>query len=208
MTQNIPSFLQSPDLSPRVQRQLAKKFKNKSASKSDIKEIALVVSELANLVEAHGFLDAQFDVTFDQEKIPEDLRGKTLVYSTNGAAGFDIASNEDITLHKGETKLVSTSLFITDMSPSYELQIRSRSGLAAKHQVHVLNAPGTIDADYRGEIKIILRNSGQSSHHIHRGDRIAQGVFSRIYRPTGNPAFTFPSPESERGEGGFGSTGQ
>lgn len=126
------------------------------------------------------------------------------IYETSGSAGFDIASNEDTVLYPGETKLISTGLFM-EVPEGFELQIRSRSGLSIKYQVIVLNSPGCIDSDYRGEIKIILINLGCNKFEIKTGDRIAQGTFSQIFRA--NFKLVDKLSETERGSGGFGSTG-
>ena len=124
--------------------------------------------------------------------------------ATTGAAGADLVSAEDVTIAPGKVHAVATGIAIA-LPPGFEGQVRPRSGLALKHAVTVLNAPGTIDADYRGEVKVILINHGAEPFRIARGDRIAQLVvapvtavrFERVERLS----------ETERGEGGFGSTG-
>ena len=125
-------------------------------------------------------------------------------YASDQAAGLDLLAAADDTLSPGEWKLIPTGLSIA-LPAGYEAQVRPRSGLAAKHGVTVLNAPGTIDADYRGEIKVILINHGSQSFTITRGMRIAQMVIAPVTRIqwTDCPAL----PDSERGTGGFGSTG-
>lgn len=128
---------------------------------------------------------------------------------TSGAAGVDlaaaIASGETLTIAPGRYDMVPTGLAIA-LPEGYEAQIRPRSGLAAKFGVTVLNAPGTVDADYRGEVKVLLINHGQAPFEIRRGDRIAQMVvasFSAV-------AFTIRETldETERGQAGHGSTGR
>lgn len=126
-------------------------------------------------------------------------------YATTGSAGFDISSTEELTLLPGEKAIVGTGLFF-EIPEGYELQIRPRSGNAAKHSVTVLNSPGTIDSDYRGEVKVILFNAGKKPFPIKAGDRIAQGVVSRVFQLKFE--FVKELSETERGEGGFGSTGK
>lgn len=124
-------------------------------------------------------------------------------YQTEGSAGFDIASSEDITILAGQTVAIKTGLSV-EIPIGYELQIRSRSGMALKHNVFVLNSPGTIDSDYRGEIMVILSNAG-SNYTIKKGDRIAQGVISKYYKA--EFIVTNTLSETVRAEKGFGSTG-
>lgn len=127
-------------------------------------------------------------------------------YMSEHAAGFDLcaANREQIVLNFGERALVPTGLAIA-LPPGFEAQVRPRSGLALKKGVTVLNTPGTIDADYRGEIGVILINLGQDTFTIQRGDRIAQVVVNACAHADLVPVETLP--ESERGAGGFGSTG-
>ncbi|NCT41127.1 MAG: dUTP diphosphatase [Alphaproteobacteria bacterium] len=127
-------------------------------------------------------------------------------YATEQSAGMDLSAalEEAIELGSGERALVPTGLSIA-LPPGYEAQIRPRSGLAIKNGITVLNSPGTIDADYRGEIKVILINHGQTSFTIERGMRIAQMVVER-YETVGWEVVT-ELDESTRAEGGFGSTG-
>ena len=126
-------------------------------------------------------------------------------YATPGSAGFDLIAPQDLLLESGDVGLIPTGLFV-ELPPGLELQIRSRSGLALKSEVIVLNSPGTIDADYRGEVKVILKNVGRYSHFIRRGDAVAQGVLAHA------PQAVFERVESlsetSRGAGGFGSTGR
>jgi dUTP pyrophosphatase len=126
-------------------------------------------------------------------------------YQTKGAAGFDFCSVEKFTILAGATHTVPTGLSV-EMPSDYELQVRPRSGLAAKHEITVLNTPGTIDSDYRGEIKILLKNHGNGNVTFNEGDRVAQGIIARVERPIILEVTDLS--ETERGEGGFGSTGQ
>ncbi len=127
-------------------------------------------------------------------------------YETIASAGMDIRANltEDITLNSLERALIPTGLHIA-LPVGYEAQIRPRSGLAAKNGITVLNTPGTIDADYRGEIKVILVNLSSQPFTIHHGDRIAQMVIAKHEHVEFELATELDS--TERGEGGFGHTG-
>ena len=125
-------------------------------------------------------------------------------YATASAAGMDLRSDEDCEIAPGDVRAVKTGLFI-ELPDGFEAQIRSRSGLALKHRVAVLNAPGTIDADYRGELQVILVNHGSGPFRICRGDRIAQMVVAPVTRVVWEPAAELCP--SARGEGGLGSTG-
>lgn len=127
-------------------------------------------------------------------------------YKTSGSAGMDIAScnDESILITTGEYKVVPTNL-ILELPEGYEAQIRPRSGLALNNGVTVLNSPGTIDSDYRGEIKIILINHGDRDFVVHHGDRIAQMVIAKVERV--RLVESDELSETERGTGGYGSTG-
>ena len=125
-------------------------------------------------------------------------------YQTKGAVGFDLSSDEEKKLYPNETKLVFTGLYIA-IPEGYEGQIRPRSGWALTQGLTVLNTPGTIDSDYRGEIKIILHNAGFNEINIAPGDRIAQLIISPIQRVELEEVEELDS--TERGEDGFGSTG-
>ncbi len=128
-------------------------------------------------------------------------------YKTNGASGMDLMAfiDKPINLEPGKSCLVPTGLSVA-FPEKYEIQIRPRSGLAAKNNISVLNTPGTIDSDYRGEIKIILFNHGSKNFVINNKDRIAQMVFTPIIKMELKE--TNELPDSMRGEGGFGSTGK
>ncbi len=127
-------------------------------------------------------------------------------YATEGSAGMDLcaAVPGEIVLKAGETLLVPTGFAIA-LPPGFEAQVRPRSGLALKHKVGILNAPGTIDADYRGEVKIILTNFGAHDFVIHRGDRIAQMIVARYSRVSWQEEDSLS--ETARGSGGFGHSG-
>jgi len=127
-------------------------------------------------------------------------------YITDGSAGMDIVAAIDnpVTIKSGDVSLIPTALAIA-LSPGLECQVRSRSGLAIKHGIFALNAPGTIDSDYRGEIKVILANFSKKDFVINRGDRIAQLVIAKYEKIKWK--ITDELPDSLRGEGGFGSTG-
>ena len=128
-------------------------------------------------------------------------------YKTSGASGMDLMAfiDSSITIKPKTSFLIPTGLSVA-FSEDYELQIRPRSGLAAKNNISVLNTPGTIDSDYRGEIKIIIYNHGNSDFVINNGDRIAQMILTPVikieFEETNN------LPKTIRGEGGFGSTGK
>lgn len=126
-------------------------------------------------------------------------------YESEHAAGMDLRAAEDAILPPAGRALVATGFAIA-LPHGFEAQVRPRSGLAAKHGVTVLNAPGTIDADYRGEVKVILINHGAEAFAIKRGDRIAQMIVAPVIRVTLAEAASLS--ETERGAGGFGSTGR
>ncbi|MGD8370989.1 MAG: dUTP diphosphatase [Syntrophobacterales bacterium] len=128
-------------------------------------------------------------------------------YMSSRAAGMDLvaAIDEDLTIQPQEAALISTGLAVA-IPEGYEGQIRARSGLAISHGLAVINAPGTIDSDYRGEIRVALINLGKNPFTIKRGDRIAQMIISRIYRVQWD--LRQDLDETERNEGGFGHTGR
>lgn len=127
-------------------------------------------------------------------------------YETPEAAGMDLraALTEPLILKAGERVLVPTG-FKMALPPGYEAQIRPRSGLAWKHGITMLNSPGTIDSDYRGEVKVLAINHGNIDFTIHHGDRIAQMVIAPVLRA--EPVDVDQLPDSDRSDGGFGSTG-
>lgn len=125
-------------------------------------------------------------------------------YATSGAAGMDVVSAEDVTLAPGARHAVATGLSMA-IPEGYEVQVRPRSGLALKHGISVPNTPGTIDCDYRGELKVILINLGPEPFAIQRGDRVAQLVLAPVVQAAWDEVAELDA--TERGEGGFGSTG-
>lgn len=127
-------------------------------------------------------------------------------YETKGSAGMDIRAylNETVVIEPGKRALIPTGLFM-EFEPGYEVQIRARSGLAAKHGIGLVNGVGTIDSDYRGEIKVALINMGEDAFAVNNGDRIAQMVIAPVVRAEVEPVDALS--DTERGAGGFGSTG-
>ncbi|MCG2631165.1 dUTP diphosphatase [Bradyrhizobium sp. WYCCWR 13023] len=148
-------------------------------------------------------------VTVELQRLPHAEGLPLPAYQTAEAAGLDLMAavpeGEPITLASGQYALVPTGLAIA-LPPGFEAQVRPRSGLAAKHGVTVLNSPGTVDADYRGEIKVILINHGEAPFVIKRGERIAQMVIAPVLQAVLDPVATLSS--TDRGTGGFGSTGR
>lgn len=144
--------------------------------------------------------------TIQIKKLPEYKQVEMPKKMSSQASGFDLcaAVDEPCTIQPGERRLIPTGIAIS-MPPQLEAQVRPRSGLAFKHGITVLNAPGTIDADYRGEVKVLLINHGSEPFEIKNGDRIAQMVFQLV------PEIEFEEvdelSETKRGEGGFGHTG-
>ena len=140
-------------------------------------------------------------------KIVNRSRNEFPQYATTHSAGMDLRADIDTpqTVKSGERVFVPTGLFI-ELPEGYEAQVRPRSGLAAKHGVTVLNSPGTIDADYRGEIKVILINLSDVDFTLNPGERIAQMVVARFEKVEWTPCEQLS--DSERGTGGFGSTGR
>jgi dUTP pyrophosphatase len=126
-------------------------------------------------------------------------------YGTCGAAGLDVVAAEDLTLEPGQRRAVATGFAIA-IPQGYEVQVRPRSGLALRHGITCLNTPGTIDEDYRGEVKVILANLGSEPFEVRRGERIAQLVPAPVLKASFTEVAELS--ETERGSGGFGSTGQ
>tara|TARA_R100001086_G_scaffold151633_1_gene80644 strand:- start:1553 stop:2170 length:618 start_codon:yes stop_codon:yes gene_type:complete len=143
-------------------------------------------------------------------KFKNDSKLEDPIYQHSEDSGFDFRANieDTITLKPLERKLIPTGLSF-EIHPEYELQVRPRSGLALKHGLTVLNTPGTVDSNYRGEVKIILVNLSNENYTIKRGDRIAQGVISYVLKSKWSSLkkVTKLTP-TNRGEGGFGSTGK
>ena len=125
-------------------------------------------------------------------------------YETGGSSGLDIRANESAVIEPGSWGMVGTGLF-PEIQKGFEIQVRSRSGLAAKKGIFVLNSPGTVDSDYRGEIKVILANMGKEPFPIESGERIAQIVVCPVIQA--NVSKVEEISETQRGSGGFGSTG-
>tara|TARA_B100000945_G_C20266628_1_gene541889 strand:- start:416 stop:853 length:438 start_codon:yes stop_codon:yes gene_type:complete len=132
---------------------------------------------------------------------------KLPVYKSNGASGMDLMAfiKKPINVKSKTSSLIPTGLSVA-FSEDYEIQIRPRSGLAAKNNITVLNTPGTIDSDYRGEIKVIIYNHGNNDFTINNGDRIAQMILTPVVKMELEK--TNDLPETIRGKGGFGSTGK
>jgi dUTP pyrophosphatase len=126
-------------------------------------------------------------------------------YQTPYSAGFDLHSVEDYTIQSGERALIKTGLSLA-LPEGYELQIRPRSGIAYKHGITVLNTPGTVDSDYRGEVMVLLINHSNDEFVIQTGERIAQGVINEIIQASFDEVAELD--ETVRGAGGFGSTGK
>lgn len=141
-----------------------------------------------------------------QVKIVNQSDNELPAYATAGAAGLDVRAflTEPIVMQPMERCLVPTGLFL-EIPAGYEAQVRPRSGLAIKQGITCLNTPGTIDSDYRGEVKVILINLDTVAHSIHSGDRIAQLVFQSVVQVAWLP--TQVLTDTERGSGGFGHTG-
>ena len=132
---------------------------------------------------------------------------KLPAYKTNGASGMDLMAfiKEPVSVKPKTSNLIPTGLSVA-FSEDYEIQIRPRSGLAAKNNISVLNTPGTVDSDYRGEIKVIIYNHGSENFVINNGDRIAQMILTPVIKMELEE--TNNLPDTIRGEGGFGSTGK
>lgn len=148
------------------------------------------------------------EIKIKVKRLSEDFADVALpFYSTSGSAGMDIraAIKEDVILQSGKVELIPTNISI-EIPLGYEIQVRPRSGLAANHSIGILNSPGTIDSDYRGEVKIIMMNFGKEDFKISKGDRIAQLIVSKVY--TAKMVEVKELDSSKRGKGGFGSTGK
>ena len=149
--------------------------------------------------------DFKISLSFKNESTNPDPE-----YATAGSSGFDLRANlkEEVMLRPNEIAMIPTGLFF-EIPDNFEIQVRPRSGLAAKYGVTVLNTPGTIDADYRGEIKVILINHKNETFVINHGDRIAQGVLAAVTAKNYVNLIKVNniSENTERGTGGFGSTG-
>jgi dUTP pyrophosphatase len=144
-------------------------------------------------------------ITISLLRLPNGKELPLPAYATDGAAGMDVVSAEDLILAPGARHAVATG-FAMAIPEGFEVQVRPRSGLALKHGITCLNTPGTIDSDYRGEVKVILANLGDEPFAIKRGDRIAQLVAAPVLRATFEELDKLP--ETVRDAGGFGSTGR
>ena len=138
------------------------------------------------------------------KRVPGNADLPLPAYATEGAAGMDVVSAEDVTLAPGARHAVATGLALA-IPPGFEVQVRPRSGLALRHGISVPNTPGTIDSDYRGELKVILINHGTEAFDVRRGDRVAQLVLAPVTRASWLEVEDLD--ETVRGAGGFGSTG-
>lgn len=144
------------------------------------------------------------DIPVPVKRLPHFAGLELPAYATEGAAGMDVLAAEDVTLAPGARHAVATGLAVA-IPPGFEIQVRPRSGLALKHGISVPNTPGTIDSDYRGELKVILINHSSDAFDVRRGDRIAQLVLAPVTRASWLKVDELD--ETARGEGGFGSTG-
>ncbi len=126
-------------------------------------------------------------------------------YETEGAAGADVSSVETLDIPPGQVRAVNLG-FAVSIPAGYEIQVRPRSGLALHHSITVLNAPGTVDSDYRGPMKVILANLGDKTFFVNKGDRVAQLVVNKVYQSQFIEVSSLG--ETARGTGGFGSTGR
>lgn len=145
------------------------------------------------------------DITIQMKRLPHGEGLPLPAYASDGAAGMDVVTAEDFTLAPGDRMAVPSGFAIA-IPEGFEVQVRPRSGLAFKHGVTCLNTPGTIDSDYRGEVKIILANLGSEPFSAMRGERIAQLVPAPVQRAVLSEVEELD--ETVRGTGGFGSTGR
>ena len=148
------------------------------------------------------------EITIKFKRLSEEFNNIPIpFYSTSGSAGMDIraAIKEPVKLKPMEVEMITTNLSV-EIPEGFEIQVRPRSGLAAKHGIGILNSPGTIDSDYRGEVKIILINFSKVDFIIQPGDRIAQLILSKVYKARLEE--TEELNNSKRGEGGFGHSGK
>lgn len=144
------------------------------------------------------------DVPIRVKRLPNSGGLPLPAYASDGAAGMDVVAAESVTLRPGQRAAIATGMAFA-IPPGWEIQVRPRSGLALKNGITCLNTPGTIDSDYRGEVKVILANLGDEYFEVKRGDRIAQLVPAQVQRAV--LAEVDELDETRRGSGGFGSTG-
>lgn len=148
------------------------------------------------------------EIKIKVKRLSEDYLDVALPhYATPDSAGMDIraAVKDDVILEPGKVELIPTDISV-EIPLGYEIQVRPRSGLAANHSIGILNSPGTIDSDYRGEVKIIMMNFGKEDFKISKGDRIAQLIVSKVY--IAKMVAVKDLNSSSRGQGGFGHTGK
>jgi len=162
-----------------------------------IEKAAMENSEFENIKKGEKMISLKIKKLNNLAVVPK--------YQTEEAAGFDLHSTDELTIKPGERKLVGTGLAF-EIPVGYEIQIRPRSGLAYKHGITVLNTPGTIDSDYRGEIKVLLINHSNEEFKINIGERIAQAVIKEVVQTTFVEVVELS--DTVRGAGGFGSTGK
>jgi dUTP pyrophosphatase len=144
-------------------------------------------------------------IEIELKRLPHGEGLPAPAYATSGSAGLDVVAAEDLTLTPGQRHAVATGFAIA-IPPGFEVQVRPRSGLALKHGITCLNTPGTIDEDYRGEVKVILANLGSEPFEVRRGERIAQLVPAPVLKAEFREVEELG--ETSRGAGGFGSTGK
>ena len=144
-------------------------------------------------------------IDIELQRLPHGEGLPVPAYATHGSAGLDVVAAEDVTLSPGSRHAVATGFAIA-IPDGYEVQVRPRSGLALKHGITCLNTPGTIDHDYRGEVKVILANLGNESFDVRRGERIAQLVPAPVQKARFCEVEILG--QTSRGAGGFGSTGR
>jgi dUTP pyrophosphatase len=144
-------------------------------------------------------------IDIELQRLPHGTGLPAPSYATDGAAGLDVVAAEDLILAPGQRHAVATGFAIA-IPEGYEVQVRPRSGLALKHGITCLNTPGTIDEDYRGEVKVILANLGAEAFEVKRGERIAQLVPAVVTKAEFDEVASLD--ETHRGAGGFGSTGR
>ena len=157
---------------------------------------------------------SEIDVDYDRHKIQfgfvNESNNPDPEYATSGSSGFDLRANldEPVTIKPHSVKIIPTGLYF-EIPENFEIQVRPRSGLAAKNGVTVLNTPGTVDADYRGEVKVILINHSDLAFFVNHGDRIAQAVIASVISKNfvNLKKINKINTDTERGSGGFGSTG-
>lgn len=172
---------------------------------------ALTSREMGDVARFLDLLRQDLDFRQNQVEVEvlsvEGLTPSLPRYATPGAAGVDLQSVVDVTIAPGEQQAISTGLRLR-IPKGFEGQIRPRSGMARKAQVAVTNSPGTIDSDFRGEVLVLLENRGYVPYSVAKGDRIAQLVITRVADATFVAVPAFYADSTERGDGGFGSTGR